>query len=162
MCIYVQSPLTESLTYFVHPLPPATSSESWGNMNNEKSAILHGVGTAFNQWPHNHKEAAKGYGELHGGAANQVRNYIYATNGPHPSDIVVAYDNDLQRYVLSLWQTSNPPFLTQYNQTSEGRKIDRVHFQGKSEPRRNATTSLYEPFAAGGLQTRTQESPKSH
>ena len=91
MCIYVQSPLTDPLTYFVHPRPA-----SWATQVQGDKTLVRPVNSAtFRDFAYSHIEAP-GYNQA---TANVVQNGIYAQNGPHPSDMVVASDNGESVYM---------------------------------------------------------------
>lgn len=79
MCIYVQGPLTDSLSYFVHPRPVASETI----LDFDNATIIRPAGAlalAFNDFPYSPQ------------GNNIVRNGIYQAARPHPSDLVVAYD----------------------------------------------------------------------
>ena len=83
----MQSPVDEPVPYFVHPRPA-----SWGSAviaETGKTVLRPLNSAAFNDPTFSGVSAAAGY---NGPSDNTVHNFVYATNGPHPSDIVVAND----------------------------------------------------------------------
>ena len=78
MCIYVQSPLTESIPYIVHPTPKgsvALDSQIW-----------------LEQWLCSVYTFPSERGSITVRQALTIPNGEYMINGPHPSDIITGYE----------------------------------------------------------------------
>ena len=80
MCIYVQSPLMDPAPYLVHKKPA-------------QATLLHDSTlkpntAAFFDYPFDSQHASA----YHTHAAPVVPNLKYATKGPHPTELVTAYD----------------------------------------------------------------------
>lgn len=84
MCIYVQSPLTESIPYIVHPTPK-------GSVALDSPDLARTGGSAL------FYDFSFGKGIDYGAAgAPTIPNGEYMINGPHPSDIITGYEETTQ------------------------------------------------------------------
>ena len=91
MCMYVTAPLTESAPMLVIPKPPGYP---YKDMNDTRTLVKTGTATFFDE----------AYGHMNGNyngfpQSNVVHNMVYASNGPHPSDELIAYNNGVGVYM---------------------------------------------------------------
>jgi hypothetical protein len=80
--MYVQSPLTESVPYFIHPKPSGTKF-SVGNATIIKTGASSTGQFLFSDFP---------YAPTYTTGGNPVKNFVWGSNTPHPSDVQIAYD----------------------------------------------------------------------
>lgn len=93
MCIYVQNPLTESAPMLVHPTPAGSYLDSESGNGIMDGTIREGGGAAFYSFPYH---ANIDYTTA---AAPNYPNHVYSTKGPHPSETITGYDNDLSKSI---------------------------------------------------------------
>ena len=119
----MQSPIEESVPYLVHPRPA-----SWGSAviaETGKTVLRPVASTAFNDPAFSGVEGLGGVTGYTAATANKVNNYQYATNGPHPSDIVVGQEGTYeirmdQTFVVAASNAAAVVAASAYAKTVEG------------------------------------------